>query len=266
MRSARTAAHRHREWGQDGEGVGRQDRRRGSHAQGAHRAASLACVQPGRRAHRHRQRGQYGEGVGPRTGRRGPHPQGTHGRRHSVAFSPDGTRIVSGSCGPDGEGVGRAERHEILTLKGHTWRLSVSVRSARTASASSPASWDKTAKVWERGAAPRSSRSRATRGDLFGVRSARTAHASSPAADDKTAKVWDAERGASSSPSRGTPRRSLRRAFSPDGTRIVTGEWGPDGEGVGRGSGAEVLTLKGHTAAVTQCAFSPDGKRIVTGS
>jgi WD40 repeat protein len=31
-------------------------------------------------------------------------------------------------------------------------------------------------------------------------------------------------------------------------------------------SGAEVLTLKGHTARVRSAWFSPDGSRIVTGS
>ena len=31
-------------------------------------------------------------------------------------------------------------------------------------------------------------------------------------------------------------------------------------------TGQEILSLKGHTAAVTSVAFSPDGKRIVSGS
>ena len=31
-------------------------------------------------------------------------------------------------------------------------------------------------------------------------------------------------------------------------------------------SGAEVLTLKGHTGPVTSASFSPDGSRVVTGS
>ena len=31
-------------------------------------------------------------------------------------------------------------------------------------------------------------------------------------------------------------------------------------------TGAEVLTLKGHTGHVTSASFSPDGSRIVTGS
>jgi WD40 repeat protein len=59
-------------------------------------------------------------------------------------------------------------------------------------------------------------------------------------------------------------------AFSPDGTRIVTG--GTTGEfGTGEASvwdartGAELLELKGHRGFVVSAAFSPDGERIITG-
>jgi WD40 repeat protein/tetratricopeptide (TPR) repeat protein len=61
-------------------------------------------------------------------------------------------------------------------------------------------------------------------------------------------------------------------AFSPDGTRIVTGGGGPLGFGTGEarvwdaGTGAELLDLKGHTELVMSAAFSPDGTRILTGS
>ena len=41
--------------GQDGEGLGREQRRRGPHAQGAHRHVLLGVVQPGRLADRHRE-------------------------------------------------------------------------------------------------------------------------------------------------------------------------------------------------------------------
>ena len=63
----------------------------------------------------------------------------------------------------------------------------------------------------------------------------------------------------------------LSVAFSPDGTRIVTGgtiEWSSTGEASvwDARTGAELLELKGHTSRVTSVAFSPDGTRIVTGS
>jgi WD40 repeat protein len=59
-------------------------------------------------------------------------------------------------------------------------------------------------------------------------------------------------------------------AFSPDGTRIVTG--GTADSGTGEASvwdartGAELLQLKGHTGRVMSASFSPDGTRIITGS
>jgi WD40 repeat protein/tetratricopeptide (TPR) repeat protein len=70
----------------------------------------------------------------------------------------------------------------------------------------------------------------------------------------------------------------LSVAFSPDGSRIVTGgtitgaEGGTTGEDFGQASvwdartGAELLELKGHTGPVTSASFSPDGTRIITGS
>jgi WD40 repeat protein len=54
-------------------------------------------------------------------------------------------------------------------------------------------------------------------------------------------------------------------AFSPDGTRIVSGSldtlkvWYAE-------SGGELMTLRGHEQLVQSVAFSPDGKRIVSGS
>ncbi len=58
-------------------------------------------------------------------------------------------------------------------------------------------------------------------------------------------------------------------AFSPDGTRIVTGggEFNKAGEVKvwDAATGKSLLELKGHTSPVSSVAFSPDGTRIVTG-
>ena len=55
-------------------------------------------------------------------------------------------------------------------------------------------------------------------------------------------------------------------AYSPDGTRIVSGSEDTTVKLWDAASGAELLTLTGHTSAVNAVAYSPDGTRIVSGS
>jgi dipeptidyl aminopeptidase/acylaminoacyl peptidase len=55
-------------------------------------------------------------------------------------------------------------------------------------------------------------------------------------------------------------------AFSPDGTRIVTGSWDKTARVWDARTGAPQLELEGHAAGVSSVAFSPDGTCIVTTS
>ena len=55
-------------------------------------------------------------------------------------------------------------------------------------------------------------------------------------------------------------------AFSPDGTRIVSGSTDKTVKVWDANTGQEMLTLKGHTSGVRSVAFSSDGTRIVSGS
>jgi WD40 repeat protein len=55
-------------------------------------------------------------------------------------------------------------------------------------------------------------------------------------------------------------------AFSPDGTRIVSGSADDTLKVWDAQTGQETLTLTGHGDFVTSVAFSPDGTRIVSGS
>jgi WD40 repeat protein len=55
-------------------------------------------------------------------------------------------------------------------------------------------------------------------------------------------------------------------AWSPDGTRLVTGSFDGTARVWDTRSGACVLILSGHTSAARRVAWSPDGKRLATGS
>src|SRR5262249_12850139 len=55
-------------------------------------------------------------------------------------------------------------------------------------------------------------------------------------------------------------------AFSPDGSRIVTGSQDQTARVWGTATGKEILTFRGHEAAIVAAGFSPHGSRIVTAS
>ena len=56
-------------------------------------------------------------------------------------------------------------------------------------------------------------------------------------------------------------------AFSPDGSRIVSGSWDNSLRLWDAASGKPIgPPLQGHTDSVVSVAFSPDGRRIVSGS
>ena len=55
-------------------------------------------------------------------------------------------------------------------------------------------------------------------------------------------------------------------AFSPDGTRIVSGSSDKSVRVWNALTGAEMNVLNDHTKAVNSVAFAPDGTRIASGS
>ena len=102
-------------------------------------------------------------------------------------------------------------------------------------------------------------------GALFAP-SALTVPASSPETAIVTLRLWDTETGEELAVLRGHTVGVRTCAFSPDGTRIVSGSddntlrlWDVE-------TGDEIAVLRGHTGGVLTCAFSPDGMRVVSGS
>jgi WD40 repeat protein len=55
-------------------------------------------------------------------------------------------------------------------------------------------------------------------------------------------------------------------AFSPDGTRVVSGSADATVAVWDARTGKELLSLRGQAEEVTAVAFAPDGKRVASGS
>jgi WD40 repeat protein/tRNA A-37 threonylcarbamoyl transferase component Bud32 len=223
----------------------------------------------------------------------------------SASFSPDGSRVVTGSYDTTAKVWDAQTGAELLTLRGHTdyvWSASFSPDGSRvltsgngiakvwdakngaevltlkghpgavTSASFSPdgsriiTGWDKTAKVWD-------AKTGAELLTLNGHTGRVTWASFSPDSSrvltgsyDKMAKVWDAKTGAELLTLKGHTGELLSASFNTDGSRVVTGSWDRSAKVWDAKSGAEVLALKGHTQGVWSASFSPDGSRVVTAS
>ena len=182
----------------------------------------------------------------------------------AVAYSPDGTRIVSGSADHTLKVWDAASGAELATLTGHAGYVEAAAYSpdgTRIVSGSA----DHTLKVWDAATGAELATLTGHAGDVEAV-------AYSPdgtrivSGSYKTLKVWDAASGAELATLTGHTKAVGAVAYSPDGTRIISGSWDNTLKVWDAASGAELATLTGHTGAVRAAAYSPDGTRIVSGS
>ena len=218
----RRQAGRHRQSRRDGEGLGRPERRRGPHAQGAHRSGHFGVVQPRWLADRHRESGRDGEGLGRPERRRGPHAQGAHSSRLFGVVQPRRLAGRHRQLGRDSEGLGRPERRRGPHAQGAHRSGHVGDVQPRRLAGRHRQLGTRRRRSGTPGAAPRCSRSRGTPARVYSA-------TFSPDGTRIVTGSWDKRRrsgtpGAAprSSRSRDTPFTSFRRSFSPDGSRVVT--------------------------------------------
>ncbi|EIM89586.1 WD40 repeat-like protein [Stereum hirsutum FP-91666 SS1] len=187
----------------------------------------------------------------------------------SVAFSPDGTKIVSGSIEhtlrmwdvESGEEVSKP-------FEGHTDSI-CSVAFSPDGTKIVSGSTDRTIRVWDVESGKEVSKP--FEGHIDNVWSV----AFSPdgtkivsGSSDRTIRMWDVESGEEvSKPFKGHTESVSSVAFSPDGTKIVSGSFDQTIRMWDVENGEEVLKpFKGHTDSICSVAFSPDGTKIVSGS
>jgi WD40 repeat protein len=188
----------------------------------------------------------------------------------SVAFSPDATRIASGSWDKTVKVWAVETGQELLSLSGPTEGvncLAYSPDGKRLVSGNE----DKTVRVWD-----------ADRGrELLSLKGhTRSVHGVAYSPDGNrivsvsgnnrayTLKVWDASKGEEVF-SRDLQHWTFGVAYNPDGSRLVSGggEFGKFGEVKvwDAARGRELLSLNRPGGILFRVAYSPDGKRIVGG-
>jgi len=182
----------------------------------------------------------------------------------SVDFSPDGTRIVTGSR----EGVisvwDATSGESIASWAGHGQSAYAvfSPDGSRIVSGSI----DNTLRLWDATSGESLATMKGHERAIFSVAFSPDGKRFISGSWDGTVGVWDANSGEAVATLSGHTERVQSAVFSPDGSRIVSGSFDKTLRVWDASSGAQLATLHGHDATVTSIAFSPDGARIISGS
>jgi WD40 repeat protein len=170
----------------------------------------------------------------------------------SVAFTPDGQRLVSGSFDKTASLWDLQTGKEIRRFRGHqgeVFGVAVSPDGKRLLTCSGTL-----------GAVPDKMKA-ADKQDV--VKAPKPAPPA--AAPDNTVRLWDLDTGAELGSFPGHQNAVLAVAFSPDGTRAVSGSFDMSVRVWQVETGLELRRYFGHNAAVGAVAVTPDGRRALSG-
>jgi WD40 repeat protein len=183
----------------------------------------------------------------------------------SVAYSPDGTKVVSGSHDKNVRIWDAQSGRNIKVLKHHNQAV-LSVAFSPDGTKIISGSNDKTVRIWDaksgRKIALLIGHSSCVESVAFSPDGTRIASGSS----DKTVRIWDAQSGRHIALLEGHSGQVTSVAFSPGSTKIVSGSVDETVRIWDAQSACDLALLKGHSSRVTSVAFSPDGTRIISGS
>ncbi|MEE8146090.1 MAG: hypothetical protein V3T24_00680, partial [Longimicrobiales bacterium] len=196
--------------------------------------------------------------------------RGHEGGVRSVAFSPDGTRLVSGSNDDTVRLWDVASGTETATLRGHmggVGSVAFSPDGTQLVSGSDAG----TIRLWDVASGTETA---TLRGNERPVSVAFSPDGTQLVSGSyETVRLWDVASGTVTATLRGHEGTVYSVAFSPDGTQLVSSSSGrqlvsssPNIKLWDVASGAETATLSGHAGTVYSVAFSPDGTQLVSGS
>jgi hypothetical protein len=183
----------------------------------------------------------------------------------SVAFSPDGTRLASGSHDYTVKLWNVATGKAIASFEGHSATVT-SVAFSPNGTRLASGSWDNTIGFWDippgRELATFQGHSGTVTSVAFSPDGTRLASGSG----DNTAKLWDLVTGQKLTTFEGRSGTVTSVAFSPDGIHIASGSGNNTAMLWDVATAKAMATFRGHSGPVTSVAFSPDSSRLASGS
>ncbi|KAF8338053.1 WD40-repeat-containing domain protein [Cantharellus anzutake] len=188
--------------------------------------------------------------------------QGHTGWVSSVSFSPDGSKVASGSNDQTGRIWDAVTGEELKVLRGHTGGL-LSVSFSPDGSKVASTSIDKTLRIWD---AVTGEEVKTLRGHSDWVVSVSDGSRVASASVDKTVQIWDAATGEELKVLRGHTHWVHSVSFSFDGSRVASASSDKTIRIWDAVTGEELKVLQGHTDWVHSVSLSSNGSRVASAS
>jgi WD40 repeat protein len=182
-----------------------------------------------------------------------------------VCFSPDGTRLATGSTDNTARLWDARTGSPLLELRGHLQPV-LGVCFSPDGTRLATGSWDSTARLWDARTGAVLLELKGHTNQVCGVAFSPDGSRLATGSRDRTIRLWDARTGAVLLELKGHTGGVEGVAFSPDGTRLASASDDLTARVWEVGGGAALLELKGHTNPVRSVCFNPDGTRLATAS
>ncbi|KAJ5293252.1 Nuc-1 negative regulatory protein preg [Penicillium atrosanguineum] len=187
--------------------------------------------------------------------------EGHSGRVESITWSPDGSRLASGSYDQTVRIWDPVTGECMSTLKGHSDDVT-SIAWSPDGSRLISGSYDQTVRIWDPVTGQCISTIEGHNGLVRSITWSPDGSRLASGSNDQTVRIWDPV----------TDQCIFTLEGHSDDVTLIT--WSPDGSQLASGSDDQtvriwdpcIFTLEGHSDWVTSIAWSPDGSRLASGS